>query len=66
MLDDAVLTVFPLDKNYYLWLTFTNKGDVWYITSDRMRTQYQLWHNKKMTARKSENPTTLYKYIRSD
>ena len=65
MLDDTVLTAFPLDKNYYLWLTHkTAKGDVWYVTSDRMRTEYQLWHGKKMTARKSSNPLDLYKYIK--
>lgn len=65
MLDDAVLTVFPIDKNYYLWLTYTTaKGDKWYITSDHIREEYQLWHDKKMTERKAENPQSLYKYIK--
>ena len=65
MLDDAVLTVFPIDKSYYLWLTYTTaKGDKWYIVSDKLRTQYFLFHNKKMTARKSENAADLYKYIK--
>ncbi len=26
--------------------------------------KYQLWHDKKMTARKAENPQSLYKYIK--
>ena len=67
MFDDVVCTEFPIDKNYYLWLTYTSSdssGQVWYITSNRQRNEYQLWKGKKKTARKSTNPLDLYKYFK--
>lgn len=65
MLDFTVCTEFPIDNNYYVWLTYTSEtGQVWYVTSDKMRTKYQLWKGKKKTARESSNPLDLYKYIK--
>lgn len=65
MLDQTLLTIFPFDKNYYLWLTYTTEtGKVWYITSDKMRTEYQLWNGKKKTTRKAIDANELYKYIK--
>lgn len=65
MIDETICSIFPIDKNYYLWLTHTcENGQVWYITSDILRTEYQLWKGKKRTKYKSDNPTNLYKYIK--
>lgn len=65
MIDETVCSTFPIDKNYYLWLTHvTESGQVWYITSDILRTEYQLWKGNKKTKYKNENPTDLYKYIK--
>lgn len=65
MFDEIVCSTFPIDKDYYLWLTHvTESGQVWYITSDILRTEYQLWKDKKKTKHKSEIPTDLYKYIK--
>ena len=65
MFDDTVCTPFPIDNNYLLWLTHkTSNGKVWYITSDKMRTEYQLWNGKKKTARKAVDANELYKYIK--
>ena len=65
MLNDTCETYFPIDKNYLLWVTHTcESGQVWYITSDILRTEYQLWKGKKKTLRKSNNPLDLYQYIK--
>lgn len=65
MFDETVCSEFTIDKNYFLWLTYTTEsGKVWYITSDILRTEYQLWKDKKRTKYKSDNPTDLYKYIK--
>lgn len=65
MIDETICSIFPIDKNYYLWLTHTCKnGQVWYITSDILRTEYQLWKGNKRTARKADSPIELYKYIK--
>ena len=65
MFDETVCSIFSIDKNYLLWLTYTTEsGQVWYITSDILRTEYQLWKGKKKTKYKSDNPTDLYKYIK--
>lgn len=65
MFEETVCTNFPIDNHYLLWLTHTTEsGQVWYITSDLMRTEYQLWKGKKKTARKSSNPLDLYPYIK--
>ena len=65
MFDDTVCAPFPIDSNYLLWLTHkTSNGKVWYVTSDKMRTEYQLWNGKKKTARKAVDANELYKYIK--
>ena len=65
MIDETICSIFPIDKNYYLWLTHTSENSqVWYITSDILRTEYQLWKGKNKTKYKSNNPTDLYKYIK--
>jgi len=65
MFEETVCSEFPIDKNYLLWLTYTaaNKK-VWYVTSDKMRTEYQLWNDKNKTVRKAIEPNELYKYIK--
>ena len=64
MFDETVCSEFPIDKNYLLWLTYTTASKkVWYVTSDKMCTEYQLWNGKKKTARKAIEPNELYKYI---
>lgn len=65
MLDSNVTNYFQYDKNLLLWLTYTdNDNQVWYVTSDIYRNEYQLWKGKKRTKYKSDNPTDLYKYIK--
>ena len=65
MLEQELLTVFPHNPSEYLWLTYTaSDGKKWYITSDKMRTEYYLYKEKKKTARKAINPCDLYKYIK--
>lgn len=65
MFEDTVCSPFPIDNNYYLWLTHTTStGKVWYITSNKMRTEYQLWNGKRKTARKAIEPSELYRYIK--
>ncbi len=65
MFDDTVYTPFPYDKTLLLWVTYTTANKkVWYVTSDKMRTEYQLWNGKKKTARKAIEPNELYKYIK--
>ena len=64
-MNDTITTPFQFDKNYLLWLTYTTANKkVWYVTSDKMRTEYQLWNGKKKTARKAIKPNELYKYIK--
>lgn len=65
MFDETVCSEFPIDKNYLLWLTYTTANKkVWYVTSDKMRTEYQLWNGKKKTAHKAIKPNELYKHIK--
>ena len=67
VLDSTVCSVFPYDETMLLWVTYTasdSSGQTWYITSDTMRREYQLWKGKKKTAKKSTNPMDLYKYIK--
>ena len=67
MLDSTICNVFPYDETMLLWVTYTSSdtsGQTWYITSDTLRREYQLWKGKKKTAKKSEIPTDLYKYIK--
>ena len=50
---------------YILWVTVTGEsGDVYYVTSDIHRTEYQLWHNGKLTWYKNSDPTELYQYCK--
>ena len=65
MFDDTVCNEFPLDKTLLLWLTAKGEsGATYYIVSDNLRREYFLYKGKKKTAKKSENPTDLYKYIK--
>lgn len=65
MLDSAICSPFQYDNSLLVWLTYTTEsGIVWYITSDILRTEYQLWKGKKKTKYKGDNPTDLYKYIK--
>lgn len=65
MLNDTCETHFQYDNNYLLWVTHTcENGQKWYITSDILRTEYQLWKGKRKTLRKSNNPLDLYQYIK--
>lgn len=54
MLDSTVCNVFPYDETMLLWVTYVSSdssGQTWYITSDTLRREYQLWKGKKKTAR---------------
>ena len=65
MFDDTVCNEFPLDKTLLLWLTAKGESGATYsIVSDNLRREYFLYKGKKKTAKKSENPTDLYKYIK--
>jgi hypothetical protein len=67
MLDSTICNAFPYDETMLLWVTYTSSdssGQTWYITSDTLRREYQLWKGKKKTAKKSVNPTDLYKYMK--
>lgn len=66
MLDETILTSYNVESvRYYLWLTYTSEtGQVWRIVSDSMRIEYYLLKGNKMTRYKSDNPTSLYKYMK--
>lgn len=65
MLDSTITNYFEYDKKLLLWLTHTSEdGQVWYVTSDIFRNEYQLWKGKKKTRYTSDNPEDLYKYIK--
>lgn len=67
MLETTVNSQFQFDKSLILWVTYTSSdkdGQIWYITSDRMRLQYQLWKGSKKTKWSSDNPLDLNKYIK--
>lgn len=67
MFDSTICSEFPIDKSYYLWVTYTSndpQGQVWYITSNKQRTAYQLWKGKKKTKWESDNPLSLYEKIK--
>lgn len=64
MIDETVCNAFEHDPQYWLWLTYkTAKGQLYYVVSDKMRTEYYLFKGKRKMAKKSENPVDLYKYI---
>lgn len=65
MFDETVCNVFPYDKTMLLWVTVIGEsGTTYYIVSDTLRQEYYLYKGKKKTAKKSENPQDLYKYVK--
>lgn len=65
MFDETVCNKFPYDKTLLLWLTYKSEtGQIWYITSNAIRTKYQLWKGKKKTKWESDNPLSLYDKIK--
>lgn len=65
MLDETVCGYFPFDKTMLLWVTVKGEsGTTYYIVSDTLRREYYLYKGKKKTAKKSENPADLYKYVK--
>ena len=65
MFDQTVLTPFEINPEYYLWLTYTSEtGQVWYVTSNSLRTEYQLWKGKHKTAKTAIDANELYKFMK--
>lgn len=65
MLDETVCTEFEYNPQYYLWLTYKSEsGHFYYVVSDKMRTEYYLFKDKRKLAKKAMIPTDLYKYIK--
>ena len=65
MFDTTICNKFPLDETLLLWVTqISETGKTYYIVSDQFRNEYQLWREKKPTRYKSDDPSTLYKYIK--
>ena len=65
MFDENVCNKFPYDETMLLWLTVIGEsGTTYYIVSDTLRQEYYLYKGKKKTAKKSENPQDLYKYVK--
>lgn len=65
MLDSTVCIPFPYDETMLLWVTVIGEsGAIYYIVSDTLRQEYYLYKGKKKTAKKSENPQDLYKYVK--
>ena len=65
MLETTVNSQFQFDKSLILWLTVKGEsGAIYYIVSDTLRREYYLYKGKKKTAKKSENPMDLYKYVK--
>ena len=65
ILDSTVCTSFPYDETMLLWVTVIGEsGTTYYIVSDTLRQEYYLYKGKKKTAKKSEIPTDLYKYVK--
>lgn len=65
MLDSTVCNVFPYDETMLLWVTVKGKSETtYYIVSDTLRREYYLYKGNKKTAKKSENPMDLYKYVK--
>ena len=63
--DETVCTPFPYDETMLLWVTVKGKsGTTYYIVSDTLRREYYLYKGNKKTAKKSENPMDLYKYVK--
>lgn len=65
MLETAVNSQFQFDKSLILWVTVKGEsGTIYYIVSDTLRREYYLYKGEKKTAKKSENPMDLYKYVK--
>ena len=67
MLETTVNSQFQFDKSLILWLTYTSSdkdGQVWYIVSNVIRTEYYLYKGKKKTKWMSDNPLTLYDHMK--
>lgn len=65
MLDETVCTEFEYDPQYFVWLTYKSKsGNIYYVVSDKMRTEYYLFKNKRKLTKKSDNPEALYKFMK--
>ena len=65
MLDTTICNVFPYDETMLLWVTVIGEsGTTYYIVSDTLRQEYYLYKGKKKTAKKSEIPTDLYKFVK--
>lgn len=65
VMDKTVCTEFEYDPQYLLWLTYKSEsGHFYYVVSDKMRTEYYLFKDKRKLAKKSDNPLDLYKYIK--
>ena len=65
MLETAVNSQFQFDKSLILWVTVKGEsGATYYIVSDTLRREYYLYKGEKKTAKKSENPMDLYKYVK--
>lgn len=65
MFDSTVCNKFPYDETMLLWVTVIGEsGAIYYIVSDTLRQEYYLYKGKKKTAKKSENPQDLYKYVK--
>jgi hypothetical protein len=65
MLETTVNSQFQFDKSLILWVTVKGEsGATYYIVSDALRREYYLYKGEKKTAKKSEIPTDLYKYVK--
>lgn len=65
MLDSTICNPFPYDETMLLWVTVKGEsGTTYYIVSDTLRQEYYLYKDKKKTAKKSEIPTDLYKFVK--
>jgi len=65
MFDSTVCSEFPINNNYYLWLEYKSEiGEIYYITSNKSRNEYQLWKGNKKTRYTSDNPEDLYEHIK--
>ena len=61
----SLVNEFPIDSNYLLWVTeIGESGNIYYIVSDKQRTNYFLFKGSKKLAKESVNPLDLEKYIR--
>lgn len=63
--DKTICTEFEYDPQYLLWLTYKSKnGHFYYVVSDKTRSEYYLFKDRRKLKKKSSNPLDLYKYIK--